>query len=61
MSKIEIGLVLQVFSFLEGIWETLNDGDRTDDFNDGIQSLKRAFGLVGHDCDDQDKEEEKEG
>jgi hypothetical protein len=60
MSKIEIGLVLQVFSFLEGIWETLNDGDRTDDFNDGIRSLKRAFGLVGHDCD-KDKEEEKEG
>jgi hypothetical protein len=61
MSKLEIGLVLQVFSFLEGIWETLNDGDRTDDFDDGIRALKRAFGLVDHDCCDKDKEEEKEG
>jgi hypothetical protein len=59
MSKLEIGLALQVLSFLEGIWETLNDGDRTDDFTDGIRSLKRAFGLVSHDCD-KDKEEEAE-
>lgn len=61
MSKLEIGLVLQVFSFLESIWETLNDGDRTDDFNDGLRSLKKAFGLIDHNCGDQGKEEEKEG
>jgi hypothetical protein len=57
MSKLEIGLVLQVISFLEGIWETFNDGDRSDDFDDGVKSLKRAF-RFSDDCEHKEEKEE---